>query len=458
MDVAILAASLALRRTHRRLPVISIMASPAQLTEDEKQKALDSAGADLAFLLAKEGVTEEVQVKLYAAGVTRLSQFAAFATDVTDFKAVLKTDLSLDPADGLAIRVQVAGLVCAFKAAQVRSARYAEYEGELDAKQMTKPLPPSDMMAMRRAYEAQYWRLEDVEVPSRSYMEQRLEEIERGDVRAEPLANVFSKDEEQPDVLTPVWTGAGNLTLKRGQNRGEPPAGPEALRKRLTLMGVGLAMMGFRHTNRPELQGIDPHLMNQYLSYLLGDYCYNLIARTSDGSAVAAPAWSQVITYELAIRKKAWALVQSEGITFSTGLRQAWADPVVKERNFTTPLALHTYAKRAAGNIDDDGKGKKWRAKGDKDTKGGKGSGKGPKGDKGDGKGNDRTPDGRPICYRYNDKTNPCKRRTCKFVHVCRICLGQHPAFNCKGAASGADRAPPQSGQGETQASAGNHQ
>ena len=41
MDVAIWAASLALRRTHRRLPVIGIMASPAQLTEDEKQKALD---------------------------------------------------------------------------------------------------------------------------------------------------------------------------------------------------------------------------------------------------------------------------------------------------------------------------------------------------------------------------------------------------------------------------------
>ena len=254
-----------------------------------------------------------MQVKLYAAGVTRLTRFAAFATDVADFKTVLKTDLGIDPADSLETRVQVAGLVCAFKTAQVRSARYAEYEGELDAKHMTKPLPPSDMMAMRKAYEARYWKLEDIEVPSRSYLEQRLmEEIERGDVRAEPLANVFNKDEEQPDVLTPVWTGAGNLTLKRGQYKGEPPAGPEVLRKRLTLMGVGLAMMGFRHTNRPEPQGIDPQLidMNQYLSYLLGDYCYNLMARSSDGSAIAAPAWSQVIAYELAIRKRAWSLAK----------------------------------------------------------------------------------------------------------------------------------------------------
>ena len=117
-----------------------------------------------------------------------------------------------------------------------------------------------------------------------------------------------------------------------------------------------------------------------------------------------------MITYELAIRKRTWSLVQSEGVTFSAGLRQAWADPVVKERHFPTPLALHTVAKRAASIHDEDGKGKKRRAKGDKD-KGGKG-GKGTKGDKGDGKGHDRTPDGRPICYRYNDKEDPCKRKT----------------------------------------------
>ena len=172
----------------------------------------------------------------------------------------------------------------------MRSARYAEYGGELDAKQMMKPLPPSDMTAMRKAYEARYWKLEDIEVPSRSYLGQRLEEIERGDVRAEPLANVFNKDEEQPDVLTLVWTGAGNLTLKRGQYKGEPPAGPEALRKRLTLMGVGLAMMGFRHTSRPELQGIDPQLMNQYLSHLLGDS----VTTSSLGPQTVAPSLLQL--------------------------------------------------------------------------------------------------------------------------------------------------------------------
>ena len=65
-----------------------------------------------------------------------------------------------------------------------------------------------------------------------------------------------------------------------------------------------------------------------------------------------------MITYELAIRKRTWSLVQSEGVTFSAGLRQAWADPVVKERHFPTPLALHTVAKRAASIHDEDGKGK----------------------------------------------------------------------------------------------------
>ena len=39
-----------------------------------------------------------------------------------------------------------------------------------------------------------------------------------------------------------------------------------------------------------------------------------------------------------------------------------------------------------------------------------------------------RTPDGRNICYAYNNQHEGC-RGECGMVHVCRICLGDHPAF-----------------------------
>ena len=70
-------------------------------------------------------------------------------------------------------------------------------------------------------------------------------------------------------------------------------------------------------------------------------------------------------------------------------------------------------------------------------------------GDKGKGKGKNKkgkdnrhsqTPDGKPICYRYNDSNRKCKNKKCRFVHVCSICLAaNHPAYACKGQASGAD-------------------
>ena len=49
------------------------------------------------------------------------------------------------------------------------------------------------------------------------------------------------------------------------------------------------------------------------------------------------------------------------------------------------------------------------------------------------------TPDGKPICFRFNDNRKKCSGKKCRFVHVCSLCLGKHPAYQCKGPAKGAD-------------------
>ena len=89
----------------------------------------------------------------------------------------------------------------------------------------------------------------------------------------------------------------------------------------------------------------------------------------------------------------------------------------VKERHFTTPLALH--AKRA----------QHWNANAERPPKKPKGKGRG-KGKEGRAKklkeGSDRTPEGQPICFRYNAKG--CKNGDkCHFAHVCVLCFGKHP-------------------------------
>ena len=93
----------------------------------------------------------------------------------------------------------------------------------------------------------------------------------------------------------------------------------------------------------------------------------------------------------------------------------------VKERHFTTPLALH--AKRA----------QHWNANAERPPKKPKGKGRG-KGKEGRAKklkeGSDRTPEGQPICFRYNAKG--CKNGDkCHFAHVCMLCFGKRPATKC---------------------------
>ena len=63
------------------------------------------------------------------------------------------------------------------------------------------------------------------------------------------------------------------------------------------------------------------------------------------------------------------------------------------------------------------------------------GRGKGKLG-KGDGKTkfaatSSRTPDGKPICYRYNAKGGCKKGEKCHFAHVCLHCFARHPATQC---------------------------
>jgi hypothetical protein len=44
-----------------------------------------------------------------------------------------------------------------------------------------------------------------------------------------------------------------------------------------------------------------------------------------------------------------------------------------------------------------------------------------------------RAPDGREICWLYNDPDSRCKRTKCQYAHICGICFGKHPLAFCGG-------------------------
>ena len=241
--------------------------------------------------------------------------------------------------------------------------------------------------------------------------------------------------EDDPDLITTVWDASGTLKMKKGTAAVAEPANPEQLRQRVALLGTGLMCLAMRNPNRSYLQGLTPQTFQSYLSYLLGDFVWQLTGKSSDGATVAKPSWQQLLIYELEIRKKAWRAVYTGNLTFGQALENAWKCPVVKERYFTTPVAFaalsrpmvssHSEAQSSQYNVL-----KKKKSKG----KGAKGGGKSRVTKSGCAT---RTPEGKTICFGYNNQQTKCKNRNCHHQHVCGKCFGKHPMYACNNSQAG---------------------
>ncbi|CAE7462327.1 unnamed protein product, partial [Symbiodinium microadriaticum] len=163
-------------------------------------------------------------------------------------------------------------------------------------------------------------------------------------------AKVISRDEVDPDVLLPTWNASGTLSIKKGGSRTTAPSGPEQLRLRLTVLQNALLMIKLKHPGRAELADVTFAVFERYKGYLLGDYCYGL--RSSEESGALVPPWTLVISYEHAIRKHTYKLMASDGRPFGEALAKAYKDATVKERHFTTPLALAQPSRPADATVE----------------------------------------------------------------------------------------------------------
>ncbi len=148
-------------------------------------------------------------------------------------------------------------------------------------------------------------------------------------------------------------------------------------------------------------------IINEYCDYLLGDQARGLEAKDqSDVVVVARPLWSQVLHYEFQITKEMSKRIL-KGDDFGEALRRAWADPVLRERHFVTPLAVSAISSVSRGRSrSPKGRGQQSSGSGGTPSKG-RGKSSRPNG-KGKGKGNSKgqgrtsnkgwfskTPDGR---------------------------------------------------------------
>ena len=387
--------------------------------------AVGKVSPDLRFLFDREGLDLDLQQKIFNAGIFTMRQFGAFFATAEDLRKAAKEDFDLEPVT-LAKRVELTKLMVAWESAKTRSARLAEAEAEAEVQQVAKRITGTDIIGIRKLYEEKYWKLSDDQVPARVYLEKISEGVEKGELTAELLSDAVNKLEGETDLTRAVWDPSGTLKAIRTSPTVALPRDPEELRTRTSLVGRAWAFVALMQPNAAVLQGATPQTWQSYLDYLLGPNVHRLHSRDEYGNITHSPSWNLLLSYELEIRRKMVSIMTEYSTPLHQALQKAMNDPVVKERYFTTPLALHGVKRKASDSDLPFTPGRKGTPKG-------KGKGKGqPKGKgKGKFKGSTVTPDNQPICFAFNIKRWGCRGK-CRFKHVCSLCFKDHPAYNCK--------------------------
>ncbi|CAE7382848.1 unnamed protein product [Symbiodinium sp. KB8] len=341
--------------------------------DEEMRERVNSVDADLQYVLQEAGASLATQYAVCGIHAT-LKRFQAIADDRAGARAAAATDFGI-PNDTPAGRQQTAAIVAAWELAKEISSKEIELRAEARALNQPRVLQTQERQAMIRAVSAAYGKLNEAETPSAEYLALKAEETEQNEPTAAQLDTITSKRDSQTELTMADFTAFVDFVL------GERVAG---LRLEQTT--------GYDHNNNAQFR----------------------------------PPWGIVLRYEYRMRKEAFRLVNEDGLTLKAALLAVTKDTEMKEVHFVTPLTLTAFPMPST-----------WTRRTEKGDKGGKGDHKGGrkgKEGKGDGKGSLRglqlawrTPDGKEICFAYNNQGCPGK---CNRAHVCRVkgCYKEHPA------------------------------
>ena len=421
------------------------------MTDEQKVAKL---APDFRFLMAEEEqLPLEVLVKVYDLGYTTSKLFAKFDSDEAGVKAGIESDLKIKASDGPQQRILVAKLLAVWETCKERLHIKQKYEAAATANNEAKPWSrPEHMQLVANFTKEQGWQLKDAEIPAPSYLEKRSDEIEHGELIVETLAQVISKEHGIEESSSLQLAKDGTLKMKKGLSEAPMPTNPEELRARIKLWGYHWILLKYKFPLQARLQTATLRMFDEYLEYLLGEDVYGLTARNAEGQVVSRPSFLILISYDFRMRKRMTELI-NEGSDIKKALEEVVRDMVLRERHFTTPAAMSALSGSSftmtgrgkpsptrelpwmRGLKDEDKKKKKIKNKnkgGRADESGVKDVIKDPKGKgkgKDKGKRNSKTPDGKPLCYKWNNGEG-CKG-PCKYVHACQKCFGKHPFHLC---------------------------
>ena len=398
----------------------------ARLSDDE---ALALLSPEFQGLLDARKVETRVQAELYRLGVDSMQMFSAIATDRSGLALLAKDSLGIDPATTASDAIKLAALYLAWQSASKRVKVQDELDADHSAQRMPKSVPASEMMSLKDQFESSYYSLRDAEMPARSSFEDLCEQLDAGELRPMALRHFGSRsDDEEAEVGALQLGKSGQVKIKKNKIETSVPTNAEELRLKITLMNNHLLFTKFRYPNKATLRDLTPFVFMEYTNYLMGKHVAQMEAQTIDGITLHRPSTKLLLNYEYQMRKE---VIENfnDGVAMARGFKAVVKNSDVRERYFSTPLAVSS-ASQSMEKINKEGSRHTWS----KPVSGG-GKGKGKKGKSGGGKGKGKervsgvTPDGRQICFAWNNKDEGCAGQ-CNRVHCCRLCLStQHPMY-----------------------------
>ena len=411
------------------------------LTDADRQEYLAlNVSADLTYIWESLGVSLERQYTLGQHYVD-VRRFAALADTRAEARAALRADLRLDPDQGPEERAQLAALVASWSTCFDGAERERQLTAEAHVLGLPKPLPPSERGAMRKAVEKVVGRLEEREEPAATYVAMKLEETESGEIVGSPLSDVASASEEASASLQSSLDPSGRIRITKERSKSKLPTSSEELRHKIKLEMNTFLMLAAKFRSKVWFENLCANDFNKHVDFVLGEKVYRIQMASADGTTTQAmqPSWTLVLAFEQKLRHEAYKRACRDGKKIVDTLEEVRSDASLKETHFITPLALEV-ASRSTNTTKEERPNK--YARFELNSKAKKGRGKGKKGSSSGfqskkGFVHSQTPDGRQICYGYNN--NKCTTKGCQRVHCCQFCLQSHPKSACPGQAQQTD-------------------
>eukprot|EP00435_Cladocopium_sp_Y103_P023419 s974_g5.t1 len=380
------------------------------LTAEQEEAALEAADSDLRYLLSEVGLPDGLQAAIYHRGYVSLRLFSGIDESRAEVRAAINAEVGLDHTANNAERRQMALVLSAWETARTQQRSNDEARADARNAMIPRPVPLSEHSMLREALENQVGRLRDYEVPAKALLAAKLDDIELNQPRLEDLRDVASIEDGDADLMHgSLDASTGTFRMKAARNTIQMPKTPEELRLRHRRLGVVWEMCRTKHRGRVWLQGNLIEAYRQLSDHILGRHVAGLQLPQEQ-----KPKWETILAYEQEIRKRAYQWVRRGDVaTLEEGLEKGIKDAEVMNLFFIIPVTTSMASSSSAS-------GTRQPPRVSPPT-GGKGAGKtqNKTGVKPAKKLHVKTPDGKPLCFKFNNN-GKCTSAKCSYVHQCQ--------------------------------------